>query len=91
MEDASAVVGFHLDGVINRRAVVDLKDVAFAAETSEEPADGFEGEVDHAAEIFVGNCHKEGDGEISRHYEAHETLLRDGFPPTNSSRRCEGT
>ena len=49
MEDASAVVGFHLDGVINRRAVVDLKDVAFGAETSEEPADGFEGEVDHAA------------------------------------------
>jgi len=63
-EDASAVVGFHLDGVVEGHAVVDLEDVAFAAEASEEAADGFAGEACHAAEIFVGKRHEEGDGEI---------------------------
>lgn len=53
-----------MDGVGKGHAVVDLKDVAFAAEASEEPADGFAGEAGHAAEVFVGKLHEEGDGEV---------------------------
>jgi len=64
MEEASAVAGFHLDGVVERHAVVDLEDVAFAAEASEEAADGFTGEAGHAAEVFVGQLHEERDGEV---------------------------
>ena len=53
-----------MDGVVECHAVVDLVDVAFAAEAREEAADGFAGEACHAAEIFVGKQHEEGDGEI---------------------------
>ena len=59
-----AVAGFHLEGMVESHAVVDLEDVAFVAEASEEAADGFAGEASHAAEIFVGELHEEGDGEI---------------------------
>ncbi len=50
--------------MVERHAVVDLADVTFAAEASEEAADGFAGEAGHAAEIFVGKLHEKGDREI---------------------------
>jgi hypothetical protein len=46
-------------------AVVDLVDVALAAEASKEAADSFAGEASHAAEIFVGELHEEGEREVS--------------------------
>jgi hypothetical protein len=74
MEDASAVAGFHLDGAVERHLVVDLKDVAIVAEASEEAADGLAGEAGHAAEIFVGKFHEEGDGEIGMGWGAVELV-----------------
>ena len=50
--------------MVEGHAVVDLEDMAFAAEAGEEAADGFAGEAGHAAEVFVGKRHEEGDGEI---------------------------
>ena len=59
---ALAVPGFHLDGVVEGHAIVDLEDVAIAAEAGEEASDGFAGEAGHAAEIFVGKLHEEAEG-----------------------------
>jgi hypothetical protein len=50
--------------MVEGHAVVDLEDVAFATEAGEEAADGFAGEAGHAAEVFMGQLHEEGDGEI---------------------------
>jgi hypothetical protein len=61
----SAVAGCHLDGMVEGHAVEGLVKLAFATEAGEEAADGFAGEASHAAELFMGELHEEGEGEIS--------------------------
>ncbi len=59
-----AVAGFELVGVIEGHTGLGLADEAFAAKAGEETADGFAGEAGHAAELFVGELHAEGDWEV---------------------------
>jgi hypothetical protein len=59
-----AVAGFQAVGVVEGHSVVGLIDEAFATEAGEEAADGFAGEARHAAELFLAELHKKGDGEV---------------------------
>jgi hypothetical protein len=50
--------------LVEGHAVIGLIDEAFAPELEEGAADSFAGETGHAAELFMGELHEEGDGEI---------------------------